>query len=768
MKRLLRQAIHSLLSSSVRKKFLLATILSSLVTLSMFGVVYVLHEKSSFIEKKNEQLKSLSAIVASNSEASLSFDDPITAGEYLASLSSEPDITQAILYGTDGSTFAVYKRSDTVQIPVTSASEETSSSDSHISRSTQIYVEQDFVGTLYIEMDTTSLKASIREAVIIAILIVGIGTSISVLIAILLQKLITRPLFELEELAKSVAEEGNYSRRAIKRFDDEIGSLANSINIMMHVVQERDQSINDHNRNLEKEVAHRTSELRGAMVKAEAASKAKSDFLSTMSHELRTPLNAIVGMSSILASEKIDLELQNYVKIIQSSSDNLLSIINEILDYSKIESGNLELEESRFALSECLEEAIDMVAALHWEKPIDFFITIDPLLPYSVLGDITRLRQVIVNLLSNASKFTKTGYVWLEAKLANRPSDDTAKHISLAVHDTGIGIPKDRQNRLFQTFSQIDSSTTRQFGGSGLGLAISQKLVNAMGGQIVVASEEGEGTTFSFELSLPSPSEKTIASKLAPTATAVQQTISVSVPFSPLQESLSRLFEAWGMRIEKSGQETDFSIGSRLYGFEPRPASAARLNSLTIHHPLKREAKPFGIYSNSPFRLIEARNFIQQSVSEGKRVVVNESQSSKSPRGLPSSTTRILLAEDNKVNQKVFKLIMKREGFAIDIAADGREAVAAMLKAPYDLIFMDLQMPNMDGLEACRVIRSNPDIEQPWIVGFTANVESEAEPAMRSAGMNDFISKPVKDDRVREALRFYESHRAKGASLKSK
>ncbi|MDQ8179374.1 ATP-binding protein [Pelagicoccus sp. SDUM812005] len=752
----------SLVSISVRKKFLLATKLSSLATLSLFGVAYVFHEKATFIEQKTEHLSSLSSIVASNSEASLIFDDPITAADYLNSLSSETDITLAALYKPDGSLFTSYQRTPSLKIPPAPETYGSILTPSSVSRVTKILVRQEHVGTLLIETDSRSLHAELRKAITIAVIIVALGTLFSVWIANLLQRLITRPLLELEQFAKQVAQDGNYSRRASKRFDDEIGSLAQSVNTMMEGVQERDRAISEHNRTLEDQVSTRTRELRTAMHKAEAASKAKSEFLSTMSHELRTPLNAIVGMSSVLASEKIDHELQNYVKIIQSSSDNLLAIINEILDYSKIESGHLELETAPFSLPDCLEEAIDMVAALHWEKQVDFFVTLDPSLPYTILGDITRLRQVVVNLLGNAAKFTRTGYVWLEAKYASTDDDVPSSTLSIAVHDTGIGIPQDRLDRLFQAFSQVDSTTTRQYGGTGLGLAISQKLVKAMGGDIAVRSVEGKGTTFSFELSLANAPAETIAARLAPDPLPIDRSLSVQVPFTPLKESLEALGKRWGLKLVTPEERPDFSIGSRFNNFEEQKPVPAKLASLTIQHPLKRNADSQGIYSNCPFRLSEARNFIAQAIGSPPKVTKNKARHQQQQQAdrLPSKCTRILLAEDNKVNQKVFKLIMKREGFAVDIANDGQEAVAAVLKKPYDIIFMDLQMPKMDGLEACRIIRANDEIDQPWIIGFTANVESDAEPAMRAAGMNDFLSKPVKDERVRQALYDYKAQNA--------
>ncbi|MCH6255016.1 ATP-binding protein [Puniceicoccaceae bacterium K14] len=746
--------INPLLSLSVGKKILLATSVSSLLTLSVFSFVYVIQEKESFLKRKTEHLDAISIIIASNSEAALSFDDAFTANDYLSSLENDPDITQATLFNRDGDLFAHFQRNVDAKPPSLPDWEGCLVCENFVSYAYPIILSEERLGTLLIKADTSSLEDTIQTATFKAVGVISLGTLLSLFISLFIQRLITRPLFELETIAKTVSTHDDYTVRATKRYDDEIGSLVESVNLMISHAERGKAIVEENNLTLEKKVSERTEELRKAMEQANAASQAKSEFLSTMSHELRTPLNAIIGMSSIIAGDEISSELSDHIRIIQTSSDSLLAIINQILDYSKIESGNLELEHRSFRPSECIEESMDMLSSVNWEKPVDFFTTIDPMIPNKLVGDETRLRQVLVNLIGNASKFTKEGYVWVNATLKKNSQNSESEELEIAVHDTGIGIPAERIGKLFKTFSQIDSSTTREFGGTGLGLAITKKLVNAMGGEIKVTSEADRGTTFSFTLPTQGASVETVSDSLRPKRILENTALSLSIPFDPLRKTLEMLLRSWGLSVLPENSQADLAIVSKFHSFPPSSDPESNTRLLTLLHPQKQSLVDRGVRSVGPINLREVRNFIQGG---DKNVSSSDNSKGSVSDSLPKGI-RILLAEDNKINQKVFNLLMKREGYEIDIANNGREAVAAISKTSYDIVFMDLQMPIMDGLSACEAIRSNIEIKQPWIIGFTANVESDAKPAMQKVGMNDYLSKPVSNERVRESLqRFHEN-----------
>ncbi len=629
----------------------------------------------------------------------------------------------------------------------------------HIRYVTQVEIDGEILGTLLVKSDMVAIRAEQKRSLAIASLLFIAGLGLAASIAYRMQKYVTIPLADLSDIALSVSREKDYTKRAKKSYDDEIGALVDGFNFMMESVHLRDLEIQNHNKNLEAEVAERTMELKSAMIEAQQASQAKSDFLSTMSHELRTPMNAIVGMTSLVMKSEMDDEMRGHLEIVCSSSDNLLALINDVLDYSKIESGKLELESQPFDLVSCLESAMDLVAAQSRDGSRLFVTSIDPTLPGTITGDLTRLRQIAVNLLGNAAKFTHKGHIWLEAKKT------LENELRISVHDTGIGIPKDRLNRLFRSFSQVDTSTTRKYGGTGLGLAISQKLATGMGGEIVVKSEEGVGTTFSFDLPIITDAPELLVGSEPPASMSVEV-----IGFDdPLKSSIRGILSAWEENRENASEVYKLRIQSAIADSEnealrlakdsgsPSSDYAPTIIVSHIEHTNALKAECRGRLLTLPLKISDLRRMIATlTFNNNKGENKGPSETEKTKPAYFDPNLRILLTEDNKVNQKVFKIIMKREGIAVDIANNGQEAYDAVSKKDYDIVFMDLQMPVMGGIDSCKLIRAEGNrIHQPWIIGFSANVEVDAIPAMRAVGMNDFLAKPVKDTDVRRKLAFY-------------
>jgi signal transduction histidine kinase/CheY-like chemotaxis protein len=505
---------------------------------------------------------------------------------------------------------------------------------------------------------------------------------------------------------------------------------------------------------------------------AESASAAKSNFLATMSHEIRTPINAIIGMTGLLRDTALDERQREFVETTRISSEVLLNLINDILDFSKIEAGKLELEQCVFDLRGCVEESLDLLAAKAHEKRLSLIYLYEPELPYSFLGDAGRIRQILVNLLSNAVKFTKQGEVVVE--IHGIPVSDNRYDVQIAVRDTGIGIPVDRRDRLFQAFSQVDASTTRQYGGTGLGLAICKRLCEAMQGRIAVTGNPQGGSTFQVVIPLEATPPGDSA-QIARGVSAVQlrHRRVLIVGGSEAHRQMLRLHcESWGMAVAASGsaaeglerisggQQFDIAVldselpdmqGTTLTGQLKALRDVPAIKILVAASP---EATQTSLQSAEPaIRSVLTKPLHQSQLYDAMIDALcepgNQAHTQKiSTRQIQkrlNPALRILLAEDNVVNQRVALLMLEKLGQGADVASNGVEAVDAAARLPYDVILMDMQMPEMDGLEATRRIRQASSAQrQPRIVAMTANVLRGDRERCLSAGMDDYISKPVK------------------------
>jgi signal transduction histidine kinase/CheY-like chemotaxis protein len=620
------------------------------------------------------------------------------------------------------------------------------------------------IGTLAIALPRQPAFALAHRVTRNLELLLALAIGIGVLLLIPLTRYLLAQLADLTRTNTALGT-GDLKARASVISRDEFGQVAEGLNAMAQELQASYEK-------LEQRVEERTSELRQARDAAEEATRMKAQFLANMSHEIRTPMNAVIGMTSLLGESTLDERDREYVDTIRASGDHLLTIINDILDFSKMEAGRLELETQPFSVRACVEEALDLVALKASNCGTELTYEIEEGAQEAIIGDLGRLRQVLLNLLSNAVKFTQGGEVCVT--VGSRPLRRGRHEMQFTVRDTGIGMAANRMHRLFGAFSQLDPSTTRTHGGTGLGLAISKLLVELMGGRISVASKPGKGSTFTFTIEAEA-TDQPQTPITADIAVLEGKRVLIVDDIATNRRVASGYVRRWGMvptdvatpadalQVLAGAEEFDLILldhdmpgmsGVDLAKRIRRAHSRTPILMLTSigEVPSKDKSDLAAVLTKpiKPSTLLDA--VMVALLGPQTRPRTDAPAQTLDPTTAARLPLRILVAEDNPVNQKVLEATLGKLGYTADFVANGAEAVAAAERQPYDVLFMDVQMPIMDGLRATRTIVRRLGDARPRIVALTANATVEDRRRCMSAGMDDYLAKPVTPPKLVEAL----------------